>query len=253
MNDYKYKFNKIMDAINFDLKRKCSYALSLICVLFWGCSESVLIDELNVMEDVENIQTRTTLSDSDIYSVDTVLIDNVPYVSIEGGLNVQFTVRCVVRAATTNLCVKLSYPTINQRGYLRYKEAEEYYNFGFYGTNIFDWCKPIVSIVEEPLYIAEKVYVPLDNSDIDLYLDMTASGAPAWTGKSACIWMRYYTHKDYTYKYFKMENSEADPNYYKGRLAVPFNYDDANWYIEIGDARITDSYGTWGPTTGYLE
>lgn len=236
-----------MNATKWNFKTKWSCVLSLMCVLFWGCSGSTLINEPNVMEDAKNLHTRTAS-----LGEDTIWINNIPYVELEGGLNIMFTVRCVAGAATTNLRVNFSYPTINQKGNLVYKEAKEYYNFNFYGTNIFDWCNPIVSIVEEPLYIMEKVYVPLDNSDIDLYLDITASGAPAWTGKNDCIWMRYYTHKDYAYKYLKMENSEAEPNYYKGRLAIPFNYDDANWYLEIGDARITTSYGDWGPTTGYL-
>lgn len=237
-----------MNAINCNSKKKCIYVLSLVCMLLWGCSENTLINEPHIVENAKNLQTRTAS-----LGEDTVWVNNTPYVLLEGGLSISFTVRCIFGAAASNLRVTFSYPTINQKGNLVYKEAEEYYNFGFLGTNIFDWCNPIVSIVEEPLYIMEKVYVPLDNSDIDLYLDMTASGAPAWTGENECIWMRYYTHKDYTYKYFKMENSKADPNNYKGRLAVPFNYDDANWYIEIGDARITNSYGNWGPTTGYLD
>lgn len=224
------------------LKQVCCYALSLICFTLSGCSDGLIRNEVELDNaSVDKATTRTEVPE-------VIVADGKQYdVSYSFGFNT--TIGCVNATFTTHLEIRLSYPSINSRGSMVYKEWKEYYDYEFFGTKIFAWCNPIESIVEDQIDIMDYVCTPSDDSDTNLYLDLTANGGPnVWSGKDECIWIRYYlTHKDYTYKYLKLVNSKADPQHYKARLAVPFNIDDVSGYIYLGDVRISDSYGNWGP------
>ena len=95
--------------------------------------------------------------------------------------------------------------------------------------------------MEDQLYIDDKIYVPIDGSDTYLYLNIAANCPYSWSGNKERIWIRYY------FRYLMLENSEDDPQHYKACLAVPFNSSDIYGHISIGDVRISDSYGNWGP------
>ena len=228
--------NKILNFLG--VKQVCCHVLSLACFIFWGCSNELLQNEVDTT--MERADTRTEVLD--IVTIGGVQYEVYDYLSFEN------TVGCVYATTTSHLEIKISYPTVNLRGLLVNKEWKDYYDYNFTGTNIYDWCVPIESIVEDQLYIDDKIYVPIDGSDTYLYLNIAANCPYSWSGNKERIWIRYYfTHKDYNYRYLMLENSEDDPQHYKACLAVPFNSSDIYGHISIGDVRISDSYGNWGP------
>ena len=222
------------------LKQVCCYALSLAYFTFFGCSNELFQNEVDNVT-TERANTRTEMSD-------TITVEGKQY-EVFDYFSFITTVGCVCATTTTHLDIRISYPTVNSEGLMVYKESEDYYNYNFSGTNIYEWCNPIVSIVEDQLDIDDKICVPVDGSDTYLYLDITANDGPStWGGEKEHIWIRYYfTHKDYNYRYLMLENSKNDPQHYQARLAVPINYDDLSGYIYLGDVRISSSYGHWGP------
>lgn len=227
--------------LNFlGLRQMCCYALSLVCFTFLGCSNELLLNEVN-NATTGRVSTRTDVSD-------TIIVGGKQYEVLDY-FSFITTIGCVNATFTSHLDIRISYPTVNPQGLMIYKESQDYYNYDFIGTNIYAWCNPIVSIVEDQLDIDDKICVPVDGSDTYLYLDITANGGPyTWGGEKEHIWIRYYfTHKDYKFKYLMLENNKDDPQHYKARLAVPFNSDDICGYIYLGDVRISDSNGNWGP------
>lgn len=226
----------------FGLKQVCCYALSLVCFTLSGCSDGLIRNEVELDNaSVDKVTTRTEVPE--VITIGGRQYDVLDYFGFIT------TIGCIHATATSHLDIKINYPTVSSLGSITYKECEQYYNYHFSQTKIYDWCNPIESIVEDQLDIFDNICVPSDGSDIELYLDITANDGPyTWGGKEECIWIRYYlTHKDYTYKYLKLVNSKTDPQHYKARLAVPFNIDDVSGYIYLGDVRISDSYGNWGP------
>jgi len=227
--------------LNFlGLRQMCCYALSLVCFTFLGCSNELLLNEVN-NATTGRVSTRTDVSD-------TIIVGGKQYEVLDY-FSFITTIGCVNATFTSHLDIRISYPTVNPQGLMIYKESQDYYNYDFIGTNIYAWCNPIVSIVEDQLDIDDKICVPVDGSDTYLYLDITANGGPStWGGEKEHIWIRYYfTYKDYKFKYLMLENNKDDPQHYKARLAVPFNSDDICGYIYLGDVRISDSNGNWGP------
>ena len=235
MKDMKFTF--------LGFKKNLCYAISIACFAFFGCSGGVLQNEIEVNDAI-----MAKSSTRGIASGDIITVGDKQYEIIEN-VGVIVTIGCVVATTASHMTIKISYPTISPTGGLMYKEYDKFYDYAFVGTNIYDWSNSISPIVEDQLDIEDKVCASVNDSDTYLYLDITTNDGPyVWGGKSECIWIRYYlTHEDYTYRYLKLENSAEDPQHYKARLAIPFNNDIAAGYIYFGDARISDSYGVWGP------
>lgn len=226
----------------FELKQVCCYALSLVCFTLFGCSDGLLLDEVE-LDNAAVGKVTTRSEEPEIVTVRGRQYEVLDYL----GFNT--TIGCIYANTTSHLDIKVSYLALISDGNIDYKKSKKYYSYNFSQTKIYDWCNPIVSIVEDQLDIYDKICVPSDGSDINLYLDITANNGPyTWGGKEEHIWIRYYfTHKDYTYRYLKLVNSKDDPQHYKATLAVPFNIDDISSYLYLGDVRISDSYGNWGP------
>ena len=127
----------------------------MACFIFWGCSNELLQNEVDTT--IERVNTRTEV-------LDIVTIGGVQY-EVYDYLSFETTVGCVYATTTSHLEIKISYPTVNLRGLVVNKEWKDYYDYNFTGTNIYDWCVPIESIVEDQLYIDDKIYVPIDGSD----------------------------------------------------------------------------------------
>ena len=162
--------------LNFwGLKQICCYTLSLVCFAFWGCSnELLLIEEDN--STTGGVNTRTEVSD-------TITVGGKQYEVLDY-FSFITTIGCVYATTTSHLDIRISYPTVNSQGLMVYKESQDYYNYNFSGTNIYEWCNPIVSIVEDQLDIDDKICVPVDGSDTCLYLDITANDGPyTWGGE----------------------------------------------------------------------
>lgn len=234
-----------MKEIFFSLSKASKYVLFCVLLMFFGCAGSE-ID--TIISETEGVQLSSTRSVNRTFENDIITVGDEQY-EIVDNIGVIVTIGCVYATTASRMTIKVTYPTINSKGYLIYKEYNKFYDYNFVGTNIYEWCEPIVSIVEDQLDIEDKVCIPVDDSDSYLYMDITTNDGPyTWSGKSEHVWMRYYfTHKDYTFRYLKLENSEEDPQHYKARLAIPFNNADAYNYIYLGDVRLSDSYGNWGP------
>lgn len=232
---------KNKELISLGLKKACCCAF-ILCFTFGGCSEGILQNELK-QDDVTSKKMNTRSS-----VLDAITVNGEEY-EILDGIGFITTIGCVVANTTSHLSIKISYPTLSSRGSLIHKVYKDFYDYNFSQTNIYDWSNPIESIVEDQLNIEDKVCVPVDGSDINLTLDITANDGPnVWGGEKESIWIRYYlTHKDYTFRYLKLENSEDDPQHYKASLDIPFNSDNASSYIYLGDVRIAGSNGYWGP------
>lgn len=226
----------------FSLGKASMYVLFCVLCTFFGCTDSEIETIDNTTEETQRSCTRSV---NRTFEDDILTVGDRQYEVVDN-IGVIVTIGCVFATTTSHLTIKIAYPSVDSKGRLIYKEYDKFYDYSFVGTNIYDWSGA-TPIVEDQLDIEDKVCVPIDGKDAYLYMDITANDGPyVWRGKSECIWIRYYfTHINYSFRYLKLENSADDPQHYKARLAVPFV--DAG-YIYLGDARISSSYGNWGPT-----